>query len=155
MFKVSQRTEYALRALMELAGRFGDGLLPAREIAAAQGIPFRYIEHQLAALHKAGIVESHRGPNGGCELARAPEQIRIFDVIEALEGPLAPMHCLEPHDERCVQSHQCGLQELWSRVETAVRDVFERTTLADLATRHSELQPLLWPTILTRAPHTT
>lgn len=155
MFKVSQRTEYALRALMELAGRYGDGLMPAREIAKAQGISYRYIEQQLAVLHKAKIIESHRGPNGGCELARPPKEIRIFDAIEALEGPLAPMHCLEPHDDRCVQSHQCGLQELWSRVEIAVREVFERTTLADLASRHSELQPLLWPTIMTRAPHIT
>lgn len=150
MLKVSQRTEYALRALMELSARYGAGHVPAREIAKAQDIPLRYIEHQLAALHKAGIVDSHRGPNGGVSLARPPAQVRIFDVIEALEGPLAPMHCLEPHDERCVQSHQCGLQELWSRVENAVRVVFEQTTLADITSRHSELQPLLWPTIMTR-----
>ena len=63
-----------------------------------------------------------------------------------LEGPIAAMFCLEPHDEDvCPQSHHCGLQELWSRVEGAVRDVFERTSLADIVTRHRELQPLLWP----------
>jgi DNA-binding IscR family transcriptional regulator len=63
-----------------------------------------------------------------------------------LEGPIAAMFCLEPHDEEvCPQSHHCGLQELWGRVEGAVREVFEHTTLADLATRHRELQPLLWP----------
>jgi Rrf2 family protein len=149
--KFTRRTEYGLRALIELAARFGEGPVPAREVAKAQGIPLRFLEHQLAALHKAGIVDSQRGANGGAALARDPNSIRIADVIAALEGPLAPMYCLEPHDERCVQSHQCGLQELWMRVESAVRAVFEQTTLADIAMRHRELQPLLWPSLVTRS----
>ena len=148
--KFSLRTEYGLRALIELAARYGDGPVPARTIAKAQGIPLRFLEHQLAALHKAGIVDSQRGANGGAALARDPDDIRIADVIEALEGPLAPMYCLEPHDERCVQTHQCGLQELWMRVETAVRSVFEQTTITDITTRHRELQPLLWPELIAR-----
>jgi Rrf2 family protein len=149
--KFTLRTEYGLRALIELASRHGGGPVSARTIARAQDIPLRFLEHQLAALHKAGIVDSQRGANGGASLARDPSEIRIADVVTALEGPLAPMYCLEPHDERCVQSHQCGLQELWMRVEEAVRGVFEETTLADIATRHRELQPLLWPSVMTRA----
>ena len=146
MFRFSLRTEYGLRALMELAGRWGDGPVPAREIAEHQNIPLRFLEHQLAALHKAGVVVSHRGAGGGTELAREPEMIPVSQVIEVLEGPIAAMFCLEPHDEEvCPQSHHCGLQELWGRVESAVRAVFEQTTLADLVTRHRELQPLLWP----------
>ena len=149
--KFTLGTEYGLRALIELAARYGDGPVPARAIATAQGIPLRFLEHQLAALHKAGIVDSQRGANGGAALAREPSEIRIAEVIDALEGPLAPMYCLEPHDERCVQTHQCGVQELWMRVEDAVRTVFEQTTIADIATRHRELQPLLWPSLVTRA----
>jgi len=149
--KFTLGTEYGLRALIELAARYGDGPVPARAIASGQGIPLRFLEHQLAALHKAGIVNSLRGANGGAALARAPSEIRISEVIDALEGPLAPMYCLEPHDERCVQTHQCGVQELWMRVEDAVRAVFEHTTIADIATRHRELQPLLWPSLVTRA----
>ncbi len=146
MFKFSLRTEYGLRALMELASRWGDGPVPAREIAESQNIPLRFLEHQLAALSKAGVVKSHRGVGGGTELARDPAAVRLSEVIEVLEGPIAAMFCLEPHDEEvCPQSHHCGLQELWSRVETAVRDVFEQTTLVDIVTRHRELQPLLWP----------
>ena len=149
--KFTLGTEYGIRALIELAARYGDGPVPARAIATAQGIPLRFLEHQLAALHKAGIVDSQRGANGGAALARDPSEIRISEVIDALEGPLAPMYCLEPHDERCVQTHQCGVQERWMRVEDAVRTVFEQTTIADIATRHRELQPLLWPSLLTRA----
>ena len=149
--KFTLGTEYGIRALIELAARYGDGPVPARAIATAQGIPLRFLEHQLATLHKAGIVDSQRGANGGAALARDPSEIRISEVIDALEGPLAPMYCLEPHDERCVQTHQCGVQELWMRVEDAVRTVFEQTTIADIATRHRELQPLLWPSLMTRA----
>ncbi len=146
MLRFSLRTEYGLRALMELAARWGEGPVPAREIAECQSIPLRFLEHQLAALHKAGIVVSQRGQGGGTALARDPSDIRVSDVIDVLEGPIATMFCLEPHDEAsCPKSHQCGLQELWARVEAAVRDVFERTTLADLTTRHRALQPLLWP----------
>ena len=152
MLKFPLRTEYALRALMELAGRRADGHVPAREIAERQGIPLRFLEHQLAALHKAGIVDSQRGANGGCALAREPGEIRIADVIDVLEGPLAPMYCLDPHeDEQCNESHQCGLQELWARVGGAVRAVFEQTTIDDLVSRHRQLQPLLWPTLMSRS----
>lgn len=152
MFRISLKTEYALRALMELAARGEDGLVPARQIAASQNIPLRFLEHQLAALHKAGIIDSQRGPTGGCALARAPEEIRIVDIIEVLEGPLAAMHCLEHEqdDAGCAQSHSCGLQELWMRVDDAVRGVFEATTLADVTSRHRQLQPLLWPTSIAR-----
>ena len=152
MLKVSLKTEYALRALMELAARRNDGHVPARSIAASQGIPLKFLEHQLAVLHKAGIVTSVRGANGGCALARDPSEIGIADVIELFEGPLAAMWCLDDHhDDRCAQNHQCGLQELWMRVDNAVRDVLRATTLADITTRHRELQPLLWPTFIARA----
>jgi Rrf2 family transcriptional regulator, cysteine metabolism repressor len=148
-FKFSLRTEYGIRALMELAARMSEGYVPARSLAKSQTIPLRFLEHQLAALHKARIVDSQRGAAGGVMLARPPDQIRISDVIDVLEGPLAPMHCLE-HDGDCEKSHVCSLQELWMRVENSVREVLSQTTLADLTTRHRELQPLLWPTLMTR-----
>lgn len=143
MLRFSLRTEYGLRALMELGRRLGEGPIPAREIARNQDIPLRFLEHQLAALHKAGLVQSYRGAGGGCSLARDPDRITVAEVIEVLEGPLSAMFCLDPHDESCPQTHHCGLQELWSRVEAAVRDVFVETTLSDLIVRHNALQPLL------------
>jgi Rrf2 family transcriptional regulator, cysteine metabolism repressor len=135
---------------MELAARRGDGPIPAREIAKHQRVPLRFLEHQLAALHKGGIVSSQRGAGGGCTLVRDPSEIRISEVIEVLEGPMSAMYCLDPHDETCPNTHHCGLQELWTKVEQAVRSVFEQTTLADLVTRHVEMQPLLWPVMPAR-----
>lgn len=135
---------------MELARRRGEGPVPARLIAQVQHIPLRFLEHQLAALHKAGLVQSFRGAGGGCSLAKDPSSISVAEVIEVLEGPLSAMFCLDPRDETCWQDHQCGLQELWGRVEAAVRDVFVQTTIGDLVARQSELGIVL---SIGRAPH--
>jgi Rrf2 family cysteine metabolism transcriptional repressor len=141
MFRVSQKTEYALRAVVELAMREGQERVPAREIADAQRIPLRFLEQQLATLHKAGLVRSFRGAGGGCRLARPAAEITVGDVVDAMEGSLYPMYCLDEHDHTCFQDGRCGLQELWTDVHMAVRGVFERTTVADLADRHRRLAP--------------
>ena len=101
MLKVSQKTEYAMRALIELALRrnaHGDSLVPARSLAESQRIPLRFLEQQLGALHKAGLVESFRGAGGGCRLAKDPVEIRVADIVDAIEGPTYPMHCLDVED---------------------------------------------------------
>lgn len=149
MLRFSLRTEYGLRALMELAVRHGEGPVPAREIAERQRIPLRFLEHQLSSLHKAGIVTSARGAGGGCSLSRDASQIRVAEIVETLEGPMSAMFCLDPHDASCPQTHHCGLQELWTKVEAAVRAVFESTTLSELVERHAQMQPLLWPVLMT------
>jgi Rrf2 family protein len=157
MFRVAQKTEYALRAMTELALQKDAGLVAAREIAEAQHIPLRFLEQQLGTLHKAGLVESFRGAGGGCRLARDPAEIRVADVVDAIEGPMYPMFCLNPEDHTCSQDAACGLQELWGDVRVAVRSVFERTTLADLAERHRGLaaRPPMWaPADLIRPPAT-
>ena len=153
MLKISQKTEYAMRAMVELAIRRAsdrDGLVPARSLAEAQGIPLRFLEQQLGTLHKAGLVESFRGAGGGCRLARDAAEVRVADVVDAIEGPLYPMNCMENHS--CFQDARCGLQGLWGDVHLAIRQVFERTTLADLAARHRLLaerqggvtEPVVW-----------
>lgn len=136
MLKVSQKTEYALRAMVELALRWGQGPIPAREIAMAQGVPLRFLEQQLAHLHKEGLVESFRGAGGGCQLGRDPSVIRVAEIVDAMEGTYFPMYCLDEADHTCFQDSRCGLQELWGEVHRAVRDVFERITIADLAQKH-------------------
>jgi len=126
VLKVSQKLEYAMRAMIELAERRDEGaLVPAREIAAAQQIPLRFLEQQLGALNKAGLVESFRGAGGGCRLARDPAGIRVADIAEAIDGHVIPMGCLEPEDHTCFADAQCGLQELWGDVQVAIRQVFE------------------------------
>ena len=137
MLKISQKLEYAMRAMIELAQhRDEDVLVPAREIAERQQIPVRFLEQQLGALSKAGLVESFRGAGGGCRLSRAPEEITMADIADAIEGQIFPMFCLEPSDHTCFQDSRCGLQGFWADVARAVQEVFRQTTVADLAARH-------------------
>lgn len=155
MLKVSQKTEYAMRAMVELAIRranHGEALVSARALAEAQRIPLRFLEQQLGALHKAGLVESFRGAGGGCRLARDPSEVRVAEVVDAIEGPMYPMYCLDAEDHTCFADGRCGLQELWGDVHLAIRDVFERTTLAELAERHRKVaeRPVWAPSELLR-----
>jgi Rrf2 family protein len=153
MLKVSQKTEYAMRAMIELAIRRKEdesALVPARSIADRQHIPLRFLEQQLGALHKAGLVESFRGAGGGCRLSRDPSTIRVADVVDAIEGPMYPMTCLDASDHTCFQDAQCGLQELWGDVHVAIRAVFERMTVADLADRHRRRVQVFSPSELIR-----
>ena len=137
MLKVSQKLEYAMRAMIELAQQRDEGsLVRAREIAERQQIPLRFLEQQLGALSKAGLVESFRGAGGGCRLARAPEAITVAEIADAIEGQIFPMFCLEPSDHTCFADSNCGLQGFWADVAGAVQQVFLETTVADLAARH-------------------
>jgi Rrf2 family protein len=142
MLKVSQKLEYAIRAMIELAEhRENDTLIPAREIAERQQVPLRFLEQQLGALSRAGLVESFRGAGGGCRLARDPSDISVAEVADAIEGQIYPVFCLEPSDHTCFADSRCGLQGFWADVARAVQDVFERTTVADLAARHRKMAP--------------
>jgi len=155
MLRISQKFEYATRAMIELADRQGrddDALVPAREIAESQQIPLRFLEQQLGTLAKAGLIESHRGAGGGCRLPRRASEITMAEIADAIEGNFYPMFCLEPGDETCFQDSQCGLQGLWSEVQGAVRDVFDGTTLADLAAKHHRQKPVFTPQDLLRTP---
>ena len=142
MLKVSQKLEYAIRALIELADhREDETLVPARVFAERQQIPLRFLEQQLGALSRAGLVESFRGAGGGCRIARDPTDITVAEVADAIEGQLYPVFCLEPSDHTCFADSRCGLQGFWADVARAVQEVFERTTVADLAARHRKMTP--------------
>jgi Rrf2 family protein len=137
MLKISQKLEYAIRAMIELAERRDeDTLVPAREIAERQQIPLRFLEQQLGSLSRAGLVESFRGAGGGCRIAADPASITVAQVADAIEGQIYPVFCLEPSDHTCFADSRCGLQGFWADVARAVQEVFERTTVADLAARH-------------------
>ena len=142
MLKVPQKLEYAIRAMIELANQPDEEtLVPARSIAERQQIPLRFLEQQLGALSRAGLVESFRGAGGGCRIARDPAEITVAEVADAIEGQIYPVFCLEPSDHTCFADSRCGLQGFWADVARAVQEVFERTTVADLAARHRQMTP--------------
>jgi Rrf2 family transcriptional regulator, cysteine metabolism repressor len=138
--KISTRGEYGLRALIELGMTRGQG--PSlRDIAERQHISLDYLEQIVPALKAAGLVASKRGARGGYQLARAAEEITVFDALVALEGQLDPMMCLsgsnlpENSESLCLASGSCAVQEVWREMRDAIESVLKRLTLAELIER--------------------
>jgi len=131
MIKPSTRARYALRAMIELALRQGDGPVLLREIAKAQRISPKYLEQLTIPLRRFGLLQAERGPHGGYELARPAAEITAGEIIEAVEGPLNLLDCVRSADA-CDRTPSCAARGLWSRVSEAMNDVLRQTTLADL-----------------------
>ena len=144
----STKAEYGVRVMVELARRT-DGEcgqpVPLAEIAAHDGLPLAYLEHLVARLHKAGLVDSRRGSRGGYLLARPAAQITMAEVVEALEGSIAPIECIsEAADGSLVCAREssgtdpahpspaCPTKLLWTRVRFSIVNTLRETTLADL-----------------------
>jgi Rrf2 family protein len=131
--RISAKTDYALRAAVELAST-SDGTTPVKgeQIATAQGIPVRFLENILGDLRNAGIVESRRGVEGGYLLARPAKEIALADVVRAVDGPLANVAGTRPDALEYPGAAQ-PLTDVWVAVRAALRSVLERVTVADVA----------------------
>ena len=132
--KLSTRARYGIRASLELACNYGKGPLQIKIIAQRQEISIKYLEQLMAILKSAGFVRSIRGAKGGYVLAKPPNQVKLSDIFNALEGPIVTVECLES-DEYCARAADCVARELWSKVQQAVVGVLESVTLEDLAGR--------------------
>ncbi len=129
--RVSAKTDYAVRAVAELAASGDERPLKAERIADGQAIPIKFLETILLELKHAGIVRSQRGQDGGYTLARPAAEISIADVIRAVDGPLANVRGDRPENVS-YQGPAIRLTDVWIAVRAALRDVLETTTLADL-----------------------
>jgi Rrf2 family cysteine metabolism transcriptional repressor len=135
----STRAEYGVRVMVDLARRGGVEPVPLAEIADGEGLPLAYLEHLVARLRRAGLIESRRGAHGGYLLARPAEQITMAEVVEALEGRIAPIECISSSPDgtiRCSResdpAHVCTTKLLWTRVRGAIVNTLQETTLAEL-----------------------
>jgi len=129
--RTTAKADYAIRAAAELAAA-ADGPVKAERIAQAQAIPLKFLENILLDLKHAGIVQSHRGPDGGYRLAVPAEEVALADVIRAVEGPLANVRGQSP-DQLEYEGSAERLREVWVAVRASLRSVLEQVTLADLA----------------------
>ena len=132
--KFSTRGRYGTRALLELALRQGEGPVLLRDIAQRQQISLPYLEHLITPLIAAGIVRSTRGVRGGVSLARPPEEIRLSEVLQLLEGSIAPAECVN-NPGVCSRSELCATRDIWGELKKAMNGILESTTLQDLAER--------------------
>lgn len=138
--KISQRGLYALKALLHLAERWDDGIVPTREIAASEGIPEKFLEAILVALKNARIVTSRRGREGGYRLRRPPAEVVVGEVVRLLDGPLAPFGDAAELARRVrSERRHAGLFELFLDVRNAAAAILDHTTLADLLERERRI----------------
>jgi Rrf2 family protein len=134
LMQISRRVDYGLRAVIYLSGQNPEKCCSITEIAKNQGMPKKFLEKIIQDLIRGGLIKSRRGSCGGYTLARAAERISFYDVIEAVEGPIAVNACMD-HQLGCDQIPRCTMIGVWSEVQRTVTDVLSRTTIADLQQR--------------------
>jgi len=136
----SSRAEYGVRLMVELGCQTEDKPMSLKAIAEAENLPLAYLEQVVSRLKKAELVKSARGAHGGYWLARPSEEITMDEVVQALDGAVAPMECFAPsdRDDRILCSHMaddgrgCATKLLWTRVQGGVINSLRGTTLAEL-----------------------
>jgi Rrf2 family cysteine metabolism transcriptional repressor len=148
--------------MVELARRAGEcpdgteSVVPLAEIAEHDGMPLAYLEHLVARLRKAGLIDSRRGSRGGYLLARPAEQITMAEVVEALEGSIAPIECISQGPDGSVvcsresggagpHSNVCPTKLLWTRVRFSIVRTLQQTTLADLLSTAAPVASIVAP----------
>lgn len=143
--KLSKKSEYGLRALLELTIAHGETTLQRHEIADHQHIPIEFLEQILLTLKRAGLVASRRGIKGGYTLIKQPSEITLGHVIRLLDGPLAPIGCVSKTAyQKCnecpyANKTRCPLQQVMGAVRDAIAGILDHYTLADFASNRSEV----------------
>ena len=129
---ISTKGRYALRVLIDLAEHRGDRPVPLKEIAERQEISKKYLESIVKDLVRGGFVSGVSGKGGGYSLRKSPEDIDVGDVLELMEGTLAPVACLgsDPYD--CQRKGQCQTFPMWEEFDVMVHDFFHSRKLSDL-----------------------
>ena len=141
--KLSQRGEYALRALLVLGMNHGPEVVRIRDIAQQQNIPRRFLEQILNDLKSAGFVQSRRGVAGGYRFQLAPDEISLADIIRHLEGPLAPVGCVSVNYYQrcsCPDEAKCAIRSVMQEVRDAIVGALQGVTVSHLCDRVRDLQ---------------
>jgi Rrf2 family transcriptional regulator, cysteine metabolism repressor len=136
---ISQKCQYAVRSVFELAKRHGRGAVKISEIAEAQVIPVRFLENILNQLKGGGFVESVRGKDGGYLLARSPKDLTVGEIVRFMEGPLSPVECsVGGKKGACSMYGRCVFLSLWKRAQDALESVYDGTTFHDLVVQEAD-----------------
>ncbi len=133
--KITKKGEYAMRALLDLAFNYKNGLRQIRDIVREEAIPEKFLEQILVVLKNAGLIQSKRGIGGGYFLSKAPDEISLGEVIRLIDGPLAPLGCVSAKHEKCPREVTCGLRSVMLDVSNATAEILDHVTLADVWNR--------------------
>lgn len=138
--KITAKSRYALRILLDIALAGGDSPRSIKEIAVSQGISEKFISRIAVPLRRAGLVATARGAKGGLRLARFPAKITLLDIVEATGGPLALVHCLA-RPGVCNRQGRCAAERAWGGVNDALAAALRRTTLAAIVADQRRFSP--------------
>ena len=130
--KISTKGRYALRMLLDLAVNGNEGYTALRDVAERQNISKKYLEQIVPVLHKAEILVTTRGFQGGYKLAKEPEKITVGEVLRLTEGNLAPVVCLETEHNTCKRAGECVTLHIWEGLQTVISDYLNSITLRDM-----------------------
>ena len=133
--KLSTKGKYGLYAMHFLAQHADDGCQPLKAVAEI-GVPEDYLEQLLGMLRRAGLVSTVRGAQGGYSLAKAPEEITVGDIIDALEGPLSISECVGD-ESMCRKAGECRSRRVWEYLSRSINDVLQSITLRDMLEQES------------------
>ncbi|OGN96033.1 MAG: hypothetical protein A2Z77_08395 [Chloroflexi bacterium RBG_13_51_36] len=135
--RLSTRGRYGLRALLDLGLHQGEGFVLLKDIARRQEVSLSYLEHLITPLIAAGLVKSTRGARGGVLLLKPPSEIKLSEVVQLLEGSIAPVDCVNDPNV-CHRSASCATRDIWIEMKRAMSQVLDSTTLQDLVQRQRQ-----------------
>ncbi len=136
---VTQKTQYALRAIFELAKHREAGLRKISDIARAQAIPERFLEVILSQLKRSGFVMSKRGRHGGYQLMTPPDLISVGDILRFMEQSERPLHCIACISRcQCPLDGGCAFRPMWNQIENAIYHIYDHTTIQDLINNETD-----------------
>ncbi len=137
---LSTTSEYALRALSELARQTHGKVMLGRDLAKQTGIPPKYLSKIMLSLRNAGLVAATRGTNGGYMLQRPADAIHLADIVQVFDGAATAQHCLLRNGSKCSDDDCCTAHPYWGKVRHTYMEFLERTTLVDISTTAHESQ---------------
>jgi Rrf2 family protein len=136
---LTRKGKYGLKAMIALAKANGDGPVLIGDLAEQEAIPKKFLENILLALKHRGLVHSRKGPGGGYQLGREPEEISVGDIVRALDGPLALVSCVSQTAyapcEECVTEKDCAVRRIFQQVRDQTAKILDGTTLKAAAAR--------------------
>jgi Rrf2 family protein len=141
--RITYKGDYALKALLDLAIHYEQGLSTINDIAKRIDAPVKFLEQVLLDLKKGGFVESKRGNVGGYQLAKDPAKITIGQVVRFIDGPIEPIGCVEKGYSNCVDLNKCVFKNIWQKVARATLDIIDNVNFADLAAQINRKQDVL------------
>jgi Rrf2 family protein len=150
--RLSTRARYGTRAMLDVALQGWEGPVHLRDIARRQEISKKYLEHLVSRLEVAGLLRSIRGAGGGISLTRPPSEIKLSQIFQTLEGPIALVECVD-NPRWCPRSSRCATRDIWMEMGQLLSDFLASQTLEDLCRQQREKEQLQQPPITT--PSTT